>query len=101
MRCICPFDLQQVNTDLFLTYLLSIKRSNNKNFSFSCYDGKPSAFMHLIAQSGQIQDESDKKAISKLMNGLRKTIAKTMSENGQLKEMNTCPSNVINKYTNF
>ena len=40
--------------------------------------------MHLIAQSSQIEDESDKKAMSKTMRGLRKTIAKNMSEKGQL-----------------
>ena len=61
MNCIYLFGLQQANTDVFLTYLLPIKRSNNKYFSFSCYDGKHSAFMHLMAQSDQIQDESDKK----------------------------------------
>ena len=49
MNSICPFDLQQVNTDVFPTYLLSIKRSNNEYFSFSCYDGKCSAFLHLTA----------------------------------------------------
>ena len=94
MNSICPFDLQQVNTDVFLTYLLSIKRSNNNlsfikrsnnaYFSVSCYGCKCSAFMHLIAQSGQIQYESDKKAMSKMMEGLRKTIAKDKPENSQL-----------------
>ena len=83
MNSICPFYVQQVNIDVFLTYLLSVKRSNNKYFSFSCYDGKRSAFMHLMAQSDQIQDESDKKAMSKMMKGLRKTFAKTTSENDQ------------------
>ena len=34
MNSICSFDLQQVNTDVFRTYLLSIKRSNNKYFNF-------------------------------------------------------------------
>ena len=70
MNNICPFDCQQVNTDVFLTCLLSIERLNNIYFSFSCYDCKHSAFVHLIAQSGQIQDKSDKKAISKMIKGL-------------------------------
>ena len=39
--------------------------------------------MHLIAQSGRIQDESYEKAMSKMMKGLRKTIAKDMSEKGE------------------
>ena len=39
--------------------------------------------MYLIAQSGQIQDDSDKKALSKMMKSLRKTIDKTISENSQ------------------
>ena len=34
-------------------------------------------FMHLIAQSGRIQDESYEKAMSKMMKGLWKTISKT------------------------
>ena len=55
MNSICQFDLQQVNTDVFLSYLLSLKRLNNECFSFSCYDGKGSSFMHLIAQSGQMK----------------------------------------------
>ena len=107
MNSICTFDLQQVNTDIFLTYLLSIKRSNNKYFNFFCYDGKHSAFIYHTAQSGQIQDESDKKAMSKIMKDWRTTIAKDMSENSQRviegKEHMSfkCPSNVINKYANF
>ena len=83
MNSICLFDLQQVYSDVFLTYLLSIEKSNNAYFSFSCYDGKWSAFIHLTAQSGQIQNESDEIAMSKIMKSLRKTIAKTMSENGE------------------
>ena len=39
--------------------------------------------MHLIAQSSQIQDESDEKAMSKMIKGLRKIVVKTMSENSQ------------------
>ena len=39
--------------------------------------------MHLIAQSGQIQDENEKKAVSKMMKGLRKAIAKEISKKGQ------------------
>ena len=79
MYSICPFDLQQV----FLTYLLSIKKSKNAYFSFSSYDDKRSAFIHLTAQSGEIQDESDKKAMSEIMKGLKKATAKTMSKNGE------------------
>ena len=40
MNSICSFDLQQVNSNVFLTYLLSIKKSNNAYLRFSCYDGK-------------------------------------------------------------
>ena len=58
------------------------KADSIKFFSFSCYDGKCSAFICHIAQLGQIQDKIDKKAMSKMMKGLRKNIAKTMSENG-------------------
>ena len=39
--------------------------------------------MHLKAQSSQIQGESDKKEMSKMMKGLRKIIAKSVSGNGQ------------------
>ena len=39
--------------------------------------------MYLIAQSGQNQDESDKKAMSNMMKGLRKTIVIVISENCQ------------------
>ena len=83
MNSFCSFDLQQMNSDVFVTYPLSIQKSNNAYFSFSCYDGKRSAFIHIIAQSGQTQDESDKKAMSKMMKGLRKNIARSMSENGE------------------
>ena len=36
LNSICPFHLQQANSDVFLTYLLSFKKSNNAYFSFSC-----------------------------------------------------------------
>ena len=39
--------------------------------------------MHPIAQSDQTQDESDKKVMSEMMKGLRNTIAKDISNNGQ------------------
>ena len=82
MNSICPFDLDLVKTDVFLTYLLSLKREDGTFFSFSCYDGKRSAFTHLITQSGNQQDNKDKEEMAKMMKGLRKTIAKEMSEKG-------------------
>ena len=52
-------------------------------FNFLCYDGKHPALIHLIVQSGQIQDESNQKAMSKIMKDLRKTTAKEIAENGR------------------
>ena len=82
MNSICPFDLDLVKTDVFLTYLLSLKREDGTFFSFSCYDGKRAAFTHLITQSGNQQDNKDKEKMAKMMKGLKKTIAKEMSEKG-------------------
>jgi len=84
MNSICPFDLDLdlVKSDVFLTYLLSLKREDGTFFSFSCYDGKRSAFTHLITQSGNQQDNKDKEEMAKMMKGLRNTIAKEMSEKG-------------------
>ena len=73
-------DLQLVNTDVFLTDLLSVKRENKIVFTFSCYDGKLSAFMQLISQSGNTQDDNKKDAMENMMKGLKKTIAKEISE---------------------
>ena len=80
MNSICPFDVQHVKPDVSLTYLLSIKKLNNTYFSFSCYDGKHSAFIHFIAQSGQIQDESDRKALKEFK---KNYCQNPMSENGE------------------
>jgi len=65
MNSVCPFDLELVNTDVFLTHLLSLKREDGTFFSFSCYDGKRSAFTHLITQSGNQQDNKDKEEMAK------------------------------------
>ena len=67
MNTICPFDHQFVNTNVFLTYLLSVKRENNTFFSFSCYDGKQSAFIHFISQSSNTQDDNKKEAMENMM----------------------------------
>ena len=83
MNSICPFDIQQVNSDVFLTYLLTHKKAGNKYYSYSSYDSKKSAFMHLISESGQVLDEKEKKAMSKMMKGLKKTIAKKLAETGE------------------
>ena len=40
MNTVCPFDLKLVNTNVILTYLLSVKRENYTILSFSHYDGK-------------------------------------------------------------
>ena len=79
MNTVCPFDLQLVNTNVLLTYLLSIKRKNNTFFDFN---GKHSAFMHPISQSGNTQDDNEKEAMANMMKALKKTIAKEMSERG-------------------
>ena len=67
MNTVCPFDLQLVNTNVFLTYLLSVKRENNTLFSFSNYDGKQSAFMLLISQSGNTKKDNKKEAMANIM----------------------------------
>ena len=76
MNDIHPFDLRYVNTNVFLTYLLSLKQKDVCYFSFSCYVGKRSAFMHLISQSGNELDDDKTLAISKMMKGLKKSIVK-------------------------
>ena len=69
-------------TDIFLTYNLSVKRENNTFFSFLLYDAKQAAFMHLVSQSDNTQDDNEKEAMMNMMHGLKKTIAKEMSERG-------------------
>ena len=80
MDIICPFDLRCVNINVFLTYLLSLKRAKNSFFSFSSYDGKQSSFVHLISPSGNKLDAKETLAISKMMKGLKKSIANEISE---------------------
>ena len=58
MNDICPFDIRHVNTNDFLTYLLSLKQKDDF-FYFSFYNGKRSAFMHLISQSGNELDDNE------------------------------------------
>ena len=64
MKSVCPFDLQLVNTDVFLTYLFPMRRENGRFFSFSCYDGECSAFMYLVSQSDNTQYENEKEAMA-------------------------------------
>ena len=62
MNTACPFDLQLVKTNVFFTYRLSLKREDGTFFSFHiAYDGKRSVVMHLITQSGNKQDDKQKK----------------------------------------
>ena len=82
MNTVCPVDLKKLQTDVFLTYLLSVKRGDGSFFSFSCYDGKRSALMHLVSESGSTFDARKKKELSDMLVGLKKTIAKENKDRG-------------------
>ena len=82
MHRVCPIDLEKLETDVFLTYLLSVKRSDGSFFSFSCYDGKRSALMHLVSESGAIFDAKKRKELSDMLVGLKKSIAKENKQKG-------------------
>ena len=61
---------------------MSLRRPNGNYYSFSSYDSKRSAFMHLILTSGNSISEERKSGLSQLMKGLQKTIVMQMSDKG-------------------
>ena len=63
MNRVCPIDVKRLEPDVFLTYLLSVKRPDGSYFSFSCYDGKRSALMHLFLESGTLFEDMKKKQL--------------------------------------
>ena len=82
MSRVCPIDIKAFKVEVFMTYLLSLKRSDGNFFSYSCYDGKRSALMHLFSESGIVFDMKSKIELSDMMVGLKKSIAKENSKKG-------------------
>ena len=59
---ICPLKVETFKAKTFFTYLLSFKTTFDRFFSYSCYDGKRSALMHLINLSGVLWSFKEKKS---------------------------------------
>ena len=79
MSRVCPIDIKAFKVEVFMTYLLSLKRSDGIFFSYSCYDGKRSALVHLFSESGIVFDMKSKIELSDMMVGFKKSIAKENS----------------------
>ena len=77
-----PVDLTKLTTDMFMAYLLSLKRPNGNYYSISYYEGKKSAFLNLIVESGNQWYEASLKDVATIMVSLKKTIAKYNHDNG-------------------
>ena len=79
---VCPLNLKVMTAKTFFTYILSYKTQGGLFFSFSCYDGKRSAFMHLLSFSSEIWSFKEKQNLASLMQSLKKTIVKEKQELG-------------------
>ena len=77
-----PIDLNLLTSDMFMTYLVSLKRPNGDYYSVSYYETKKSAFLNLITESGNVWDDDKLREIAFVMVSLKKTIAKYNSDNG-------------------
>ena len=77
-----PVDLTKLTTDMFMAYLLSLKRPNGNYYSNSYYECKKSAFLNLISESGNEWDRASLKEVASVMISLKKTIAKHNHDNG-------------------
>ena len=51
---VCPLNLKVMTAKIFVTCIFSYKTQGGLFSSFSCYDGKRSAFMHLLSFSEDI-----------------------------------------------
>ena len=60
---ICPLNVDTFKAKTFFTYLLSFKTTLDRFFSYSCYDGKRSALMHLINLSDVLWSFKEKKTV--------------------------------------
>ena len=50
----CPVDVCRFQAKTFFTYLLTFKAKDDLYFSYSCYDGKRSAMMHIFSFADDI-----------------------------------------------
>ena len=78
-----PLDLSKFSSHIFFTYLLSLRNNEDNFYSYSCYDGKRSALMHMVRsdKSGSIP-ESEHLLLKELMVSLRKSIANEKKKKG-------------------
>jgi len=71
MNTICPFLIEKIDATLFMTYLVSLKRADGTYFTFSCYDGKRSAIVHLISESSNHLSNIVRDALSDMLVSLK------------------------------
>ena len=76
------FNVDKINATLFMTYLVSLKRADNTYFTFPCYDGKRSACVHLISETGNHLSDSFREELSYMLISLKKTFVKDNSNRG-------------------
>ena len=80
---VCPLLLQKFDANMFFSFLMTYKTNEGIYFSFSTYDGKRSAMMHLMKLAkGQILPFEELNELKKLLKGLRKMITKQKKELG-------------------
>ena len=78
----CPLNLNTFKAKVFFTYLLSYKTKTDLFFSYSCYDGKRSALMHLMSFTTEVWSLQEKEELRQLMQSLKNTILKQKQEKG-------------------
>ena len=78
----CPLNLAMFKANSFFSYILTYKAKDGNFFSYSCYDGKRSALMHMLNFSSDFWDFKEREKLSQLMTSLKKTIMQEKKELG-------------------
>lgn len=81
-RELCPIDPNKFSINTFFTYLLSLRRADGTYYSYSTYDSKRSALMHMYRNEKHSMTNEDKDKLSEYMTSLRKSIASEKREKG-------------------
>ena len=81
-RELCPLDPDNFSVETFFTYLLSLRRADGTYYSYSTYDSKRSALMHMFRNEKHSMTNEDKEKLSEYMTSLRKSIASEKREKG-------------------